>query len=384
MRPNRPNSEPVPYSDQETECSLVRQNEALRRRLRKYDVPCCMVYSADSGPVTNEDDVPVVVITHQYGDVFINISRKWDETRSGGQGATDRLSLWTNTTDGAGTDHTSPGWEPGQSLIYGGSGGESQENLLPCWWLGRSSTVTGELTDVQADVLIDVLLDSPDMDVFLRRLVDICRQELGQALGEVHCSVTVVRERKAATVCSSDAETAVFDELQYSSKEGPCMEAARTGQDVEVVDLHTEERWPRYVRAMAGKPVRSVLAVPIALKSAGGAALNFYSTLPGPIPEQAKRALVEFTTVAANAVSLSVRLQTQKEKSEDLVAALESRTAIDLAAGVIMAQTGCPQAQAMKILLDASSHRNEKLRDVALSILERFNGGAVTHFQSPA
>jgi hypothetical protein len=150
------------------------------------------------------------------------------------------------------------------------------------------------------------------------------------------------------------------------------------------VDLHTEERWPRYVRAMAGKPVRSVLAVPIALKSAGGAALNFYSTLPGPIPEQAKRALVEFTTVAANAVSLSVRLQTQKEKSEDLVAALESRTAIDLAAGVIMAQTGCPQAQAMKILLDASSHRNEKLRDVALSILERFNGGAVTHFQSPA
>jgi hypothetical protein len=243
--------------------------------------------------------------------------------------------------------------------------------------------VDSELTYAQSGVLIDVLLDSPDMEVFLQRLVGISAQKLGQALPEVHCSVTVLRDRRPVTVCSSDPETAAMDEVQYASKRGPCMEAALTGQLVEVVDLRTETRWPTYVRAMAGSPMRSVLAVPIPLKMARGAALNSYSPGPGPVPDEVRRALLDFTAVAAQALSLSVKLQTQAEKSTDLAAALESRTAIDLASGVIMAQTGCTQKEAVNILMKASSNRNEKLRDVALSVLARFNGAAPsTHFDS--
>ncbi|MEV7661974.1 GAF and ANTAR domain-containing protein [Paenarthrobacter sp. NPDC089316] len=244
--------------------------------------------------------------------------------------------------------------------------------------------MNGELTDAQTDVLIDVLLDSPDMTVFLQRLIQISSRELGHVLGEGHCSVTVLRERKPVTVCASDPETAVMDEAQYASRQGPCLEAIASGQIVEVVDFRTEQRWPRYTKSMANSPMRSVLAVPIALQSSGGAALNCYSTDPGPIPELAKTTLQEFTSVAARAVSLSVRLQTQAEKSADLAAALESRTAIDLASGVIMAQTGCNHKEAVAILIKASSNRNVKLRDVALSILKRFDGAKPeTYFDSP-
>lgn len=240
-----------------------------------------------------------------------------------------------------------------------------------------------ELTEAQTDVLIDALLDSPDMSVFLQRLVQISSHQLGQGQAEAHCSVTVWRNRRPVTVCSSDPETAAMDEVQYASKQGPCMEAVLKGQVVELVDFRTETRWPRYIRAMAGRPMRSVLAVPIALKTAGAAALNCYSPHPGPVPEQARKALLEFTTVAARAVTLSVKLQTQAEKSADLAAAMESRTAIDLAAGIIMAQTGCTHQQAVEILMKASSNRNEKLRDVALSVLARFNGNTpTTHFDS--
>ncbi len=240
-----------------------------------------------------------------------------------------------------------------------------------------------ELTDAQADVLIDVLLDSPDMMVFLQRLVEISSLELGQGLAEAHCSITVWRNRRPVTVCSSDPEAAAMDEVQYSSKRGPCMEASLKGQLVEVVDLQAETRWPAHRRAMAGSPMRSVLAIPIALKTAGGAALNFYSPQPGPVSEQTRKALLQFATVAARAVTLSVRLQTQAEEAADLAAALESRTAIDLAAGVVMAQTGCTQQEAVNILMKASSNRNEKLRDVALAVLARFDGSApTTHFDS--
>ncbi|MBT2566961.1 GAF and ANTAR domain-containing protein [Arthrobacter sp. ISL-85] len=240
-----------------------------------------------------------------------------------------------------------------------------------------------KLTHSGTDVLIDVLLDSPDMAVFLQRLVEISTRELGQVLTEAHCSVTVWRNRRPVTVCSSDPETAVMDEVQYASNQGPCMQTARTGQVCEVVDLRTETRWPRYTRAMTGSPMRSILAIPIALKTAGAAALNTYSPHPGPVPDNVKKTLLDFTAVAARAVTLSVKLQTQAEKSADLAAALESRTAIDLAAGVIMAQTGCDQKQAVGILVKASSNRNEKLRDVALSVLARFNGTTpTTHFDS--
>jgi ANTAR domain len=245
--------------------------------------------------------------------------------------------------------------------------------------------VDGDLTDAQTDVLIDVLLDSADMSVFLQRLVHISSRKLQQSLAGGHCSVTVLRDRRPVTVCSSDPETAVMDEVQYASKRGPCLEAVLKGLFVEVADLRSETRWPRYVRAMAGSPMRSVLAVPIPLKTRGGAALNTYSHEPGPVAEDVRRALLELADVAGRAVTLSVKLQTQAEKSADLAAALESRTAIDLASGVIMAQTGCSQKEAVNVLMKASSNRNEKLRDVALSVISRFNGAAPsTHFDSPS
>src|SRR3712207_8018876 len=81
--------------------------------------------------------------------------------------------------------------------------------------------VNNELTGSGTDLLIDALLDSPDMQIFLQRLVTISAIELAQVAGEAHCSVTVWRQRRPLTICSSDPETAAMDEVQYGSKQGP-------------------------------------------------------------------------------------------------------------------------------------------------------------------
>ena len=243
--------------------------------------------------------------------------------------------------------------------------------------------MNNELTRSGTDVLLDVLLDSPDLGVFLQRLVAISVAELSKVTGDAHCSVTVWRKRRPFTICSSDPETAAMDELQYASKQGPCMDAVKTGRIVEAVDLRTESRWPDYTAAMAGSPMRSVLAVPVELQSPGAAALNCYSPHRGPVQDMVRDALVDFAETAGRVLSLGVKFQNQADTAADLSAALESRTAINLAAGVIMAQTGCDQKQAVEILMKASSNRNQKLRDVALSILGRFNGSTpTTHFDT--
>lgn len=49
---------------------------------------------------------------------------------------------------------------------------------------------------------------------------------------------------------------------------------------------------------------------------------------------------------------------------------MQSRTAIDIATGVVMAQYWCSQEAAMSILKRASNSRNTKLRDVAAGVIE--------------
>lgn len=50
---------------------------------------------------------------------------------------------------------------------------------------------------------------------------------------------------------------------------------------------------------------------------------------------------------------------------------MTSRTIIDAACGVIMAQNRCSHDDAFQLLAKASSHRNQKLHDVAGEIIAR-------------
>jgi AmiR/NasT family two-component response regulator len=62
---------------------------------------------------------------------------------------------------------------------------------------------------------------------------------------------------------------------------------------------------------------------------------------------------------------------------------MHSRTAINLACGVLMAQNRCSQAEAMEILTKVSSNRNRKLRDVATELIEQISGKSIqTHFDA--
>ncbi|WP_240721571.1 ANTAR domain-containing protein [Pseudarthrobacter sp. NamE5] len=90
-----------------------------------------------------------------------------------------------------------------------------------------------------------------------------------------------------------------------------------------------------------------------------------------------------FAAAARTTLILSVRIGTSQNRADDLETAMESRTAINLACGVIMAQNRCSQAEAMEVLTKVSSNRNKKLCDVAIELIERLSGGNIhTHFDA--
>jgi AmiR/NasT family two-component response regulator len=54
---------------------------------------------------------------------------------------------------------------------------------------------------------------------------------------------------------------------------------------------------------------------------------------------------------------------------ENMAQAMQSRSTIEQAKGVIIAGSGCTEDEAMQILIDQSQHQNVKLRDVAREIV---------------
>lgn len=169
------------------------------------------------------------------------------------------------------------------------------------------------------------------------------------------------RERRAIGLGGDDR----LDEVQAGFDEGPCLEAQRTNTVISVADVRSERRWPGYMAAVREFGMRSVLALPLTLQSEAAAAMNLYTSTPeafGPAEIEAARRYAE---LASKVGVIALRLAAYSENVEHLQAAMESRTAIDIAIGVVMGQNRCSQEEAFAILRKASSHRNVKLRVLA-------------------
>jgi GAF domain-containing protein len=232
------------------------------------------------------------------------------------------------------------------------------------------------LARAREDELLDLFLGSADLATFLARVAVLAAEDLSraEAPGAVACSVTVDRKGRRGTVASSSPIAESMDELQYASGDGPCSEAVRTGRTVYVPDVTTTERYPRYREAVGAAPLRSVFATPIPLPTSAGAdaALNCYSTEPDGFTDELRARAEEIASLASRSVHLAVRFARESERAADLEAALDSRTAINLATGVIMAQSNCSAEDAVGLLKTASMNRNQKLRDVAALVLSRY------------
>ena len=231
--------------------------------------------------------------------------------------------------------------------------------------------------------LHDLIIGSSNVNDFLEELAIVAAGTLTQSVGTtIECGVTLRRRKRNATVAGSSSRARELDRLEQELGEGPCLAAMQAMQTVLLADVETDTRWPEYQRLLAGHGCRSVLGVPLPLDENHMAALNFFAAEPDAFSEGAIKRAQGFAGLADRALRLALKISDAQNLAEDLTAALQNRTIIDLACGVIMAQNRCSQEEAMAVLTRASSHRNQKLRELAAEILGRVGAGTVsTHFE---
>jgi hypothetical protein len=151
-------------------------------------------------------------------------------------------------------------------------------------------------------------------------------------------------------------------------------ELSRPERDVSCGVTVTRRKQPPSYSGSAGEGSVSILRIPLELDEENSAVVNLYSPWPEAFsPEYAADAR-RFAADAARPLLLALRISQLRESREDLAAAMQSRTIIDMAIGAIMAQNRCGRDAAFKILRNTSNNRNMKIRDVAAAVVASIAG----------
>ena len=231
------------------------------------------------------------------------------------------------------------------------------------------------------EYLHELVLNSSDVEDFLNELAQVSARNLSEPGDEMLCAITLLRQRKGTTVASSSHEARSIGRLENRFTETPGMTAATAQETVHIPDLTDDGRWPDYSSAVLAEGIRSVAALPFRLEGETKAALLLYSGREHRFEGRILKFAEDFVSQTSLALRLAIRFAHFSDTAANLRATLETRTVIDMAVGIIMAQNRCSQQDAFRILKTASSTRNAKLHDVAAAVVNSLGQGpARTHY----
>jgi GAF domain-containing protein len=183
------------------------------------------------------------------------------------------------------------------------------------------------------------------------------------------CGITLAQEDRVITVASADALAGQLDEQQYEHETGPCLQALARGEVVEAADMTAEDRWDGYPTIAMAHGILAVLSTPLIVDSKPVGVLNLYARAPRSFTAVDRQLATLLAGQAAIAVTAALRHYDEVTLSDNLRIALSSRSIIDQAIGIVMAQRHCGPEEAFVTLRTISQRRNIKLRVVAADLV---------------
>lgn len=154
------------------------------------------------------------------------------------------------------------------------------------------------------------------------------------------------------------------DRQQYTTKQGPCLSAARDTESVVLVnDLQTDSRWPAFSAAIADLPVKAMLSFQLYTDRGTLGALNLYAARAGAFNAESVHV---GTLLAAHAAATAASAL----QNANLLIALNSRDVIGQAKGILMERYKITADEAFDLLIAASQRSQRKLHAVAAELAD--------------
>lgn len=214
------------------------------------------------------------------------------------------------------------------------------------------------------------LLRTPmQLSVFLQ---SVCQQIVATMLAADMAAVTILPAagKQPETIACTEERAFDVDAHQYRANEGPCLEAARTGQVVRARIEDAEQRWPAFAANVAGMGVASYLSVPLLTGESEVGALNLYGLGDRGFSEIDEVLLQVFVAAVEGAVWNARRAEMWRSEVEGMQAAMRTRGVIERAKGMLMVLHGIGEDRAFELLVQQSQRLNVRLASVATEIVD--------------
>ena len=180
-------------------------------------------------------------------------------------------------------------------------------------------------------------------------------------------------DQPQGSVCTTDAISALIEELQYTLGEGPCIDAHRHHTPIIEPDLADPAtvRWSEFARSAVDAGARAVFGFPVSIGEVHLGALNLYRDRPGALTDDQHADALVVADVAARAI---ITMQADAAPGE-LGPALESngnfRFVVHQAAGMVAVQLGVPVSEALLRLRAHAFSAGRTVSDVAADVTAR-------------
>ncbi|WP_187271873.1 GAF and ANTAR domain-containing protein [Aeromicrobium terrae] len=173
----------------------------------------------------------------------------------------------------------------------------------------------------------------------------------------------VMGRNRVETPAGTSEDVDRAHQLQAELDEGPCLDSVRGGDELHLVnDIAGDPRWPAWGPAAAELGYRSTIGASLETATRRIGSLNLYSRRAGAFDEadvEVARLLAAHATVALAAA----------DTEQQLRAAVESRTIIGQAQGIVMRAFDLDASRAFAYLTRLSQDQNIKLSQVAEQVI---------------
>jgi hypothetical protein len=175
------------------------------------------------------------------------------------------------------------------------------------------------------------------------------------------------------SICTTDAVSALIEDLQFTLGEGPCVDAHRVQHPVVEPDLANPDvgRWASFTAPVLASGVRAVFGFPVTVGDVKVGALNLYRDRPGPLTDDQRADAVMIAGIAARAI---VQMQANAEPGAlgaDLEVGTNFQYVVHQAAGMVAVQLGVGVSEALLRLRAHAFSTDRLVADVARDVVAR-------------
>jgi len=171
-------------------------------------------------------------------------------------------------------------------------------------------------------------------------------------------------------VASSDDRLADLEDLEVRHGTGPCLTAYHTKELVSSDDLAAEPRWDGFPRAAVDRGLGAVLVSPIPYGNDAVGVIAVFSARRHAWTPEGELAVIAFTDLAALLIATTMQSEQRGEVAQQLERALDARTLVEQAKGVLVARDGVSPRDAFERIRTEARRSRRKVADVARDVLQ--------------